>query len=701
MPPKSDKFAQRIQDVQKYVAGRVTQDVAYPAIAQELTKISEALKASKLNLHIYSRFPSLAKALKNSLNCAEQRPDAFQLNTLPFPEQLRPLNSQPTASFVLTVAGQQTRYCLPASEVVSIGRRPGNAIQLPDRFDRIGGLHAEIRPLLNQSSPTWQICDLSSRNGTFVNGQKVQSCQTLEVGDRITLAYPSASEKAPELLFEGIGSEQLDEFQQQLEICDVLCLVVSSAQPFSPEEQRFIEIATQVPLARCFVVMDTPRTGSEWQAENLGNAATIASWLKSQRLDQSIELVSLALELFAPERQSGTMLDPGAQPDLVEFCQILNNLATNGKAEEQLIKRLTVQLLRQIARIEQAIGVQETAMTRAIAQSEQELSSGGQSDLKEQIRKAVRKANEEREKFFRQVKIDLNQSRNDILDKHRRNSILNKIQEFTASLYPVVTKHGGHTYLQLVLPNESGTNGVNSALTHLCRSELIQWGHEEWWKIGTSYADGGFNAMLQRLYSALNIVPSLRLNDALAQPIQEMQIDRYLDASVVEFEDKNPYQQVSLAGYLFKSTKSQVTAVLSTLTMFAVVFGQKMDGSIKGLAIGILLPIVIIFLTFSYYQEKDSKLRDECEKLKSKLITNYQDLAKNFVDRLKQAFDIRLDAEAQRLREATELVNEQLNAYINDLDKQQIQAKTRLAEQKVRQTELKKERMELEKLKLI
>jgi phage terminase Nu1 subunit (DNA packaging protein) len=35
------------------------------------------------------------------------------------------------------------------------------------------------------------------------------------------------------------------------------------------------------------------------------------------------------------------------------------------------------------------------------------------------------------------------------------------------------------------------------------------------------------------------------------------------------------------------------------------------------------------------------------------------------------------------------------------LDKQQIQAKTRLAEQKVRQTELKKERMELEKLKLI
>ncbi|MEG4590047.1 FHA domain-containing protein [Microcoleus sp. MOSTC5] len=710
MSPKTDKLAQRLQDVQKFVAARVTQDSTYPAIAQELLKVGDALKATKLNLHIYSRSAVLAQALKDSFNCADPRPEAFQLNTLPFPKQLPLLNSQPAASLVLTAASQPTHYSLSVGETVTIGRRPGNTIQLLDHYDRTSGNHAEIRPQLNPTPPVWQVCDLNSRNGTFVNGQKVQGCQTLEVGDRVTLGYPTASEKAPELVFEGIGSGQLDKFQQQLELADILCLVVSSGQPFSPEEQRLIEIASQAPLARCFVVMDTPRTGSEWQTENLSNAATIASWLKGQRLDQSVELVSLSLGLFDPNRQAGTMLDPGAQPDLVQFCQTLNYLVANNKAEEQIIRRSTMQLLRQIARIEQVLGVQETVTTRAIVATEKELSSSGQSELKEQIRKAVKKANEEREKFFRQVKIDLNQSRNDLLDKHRRNSILNKIQEFAASLTPVVTKQGSHTYLQLVSPGASGGREVNSAMTHLCRSELIQWGHEEWRKIGTSYAEGGYNAMLRRIYTALNIVPSLKLNDVLAQPIRDMQIDRHLDASVIEFDDKTAYQQVSLAGYLFKSTRSQVTGIMSMVTMVATIFGisfsQSNNNSGGGAApyallLGILFPIVVIFLIYSYHQEKDLKLRDEGEKLRDKISGNYQELAKGFVDRLKQAFDLRLDSEAQRLREATELVNEQLNTHAADLDKEQVQARTRLAEQKVRQTELRKERAELEKLKLV
>lgn len=707
MSPKSDKFAQRIQDIQKFVAARIAQDSTYSDIAQELSKINDVIRNGKLNLQIYSRFPAAALALKHALSLSEQPLDIFQIGTLPLPERITLLNSETTASLVFTTTtGQQTRYLLPSSNSIVIGRRSGCAIQLPDRYDRISGQHAEIRPLPNQASPIWQICDLNNRNGTFVNGQKVQGCQTLEMGDRITLAYPSASEKAPELIFEGMVSGQLDESQQQLAIADVLCLVVSSEQPLSPEEQRLIEAASQAPLARCFVVIDTPRTSCEWQAENLSNAAMLTSWLRSQHLDQSVELASLFLGLFSPERQAGTMLDPGAQPDLVQFCQTLNNLTLNGKAEDQLIKRLTVQILQQISRIEQVLGVQETAITRAIAAIEQELASGGQSEFKEQIRKAVRKANEERDKFFRQVKIDLNQSRNDLLDKHRRSSILNKIQEFAASLTPSVTQQGGHTYLQLVSPDGSRIQEVNSALTHLCRSEIVQWGHEEWRKIGTNYAEGGYNAMLHRIYSALNIVPSLTLNDALTQPVQEMQIDRYLDASVVEFDDKTPYQQASLGGYLLRSTKGLTTTIMSMIAMIATIFGASLSknnnsNSGYGLLLGMVLIIAIIFGIYSYYQEKNVKLRDESEKLRDKITRDYQELAKGLIDRLKQALEFRLDSEAQRLRDATELVNEQLNTYAANLDKEQVQAKTRLAEQKLRQTELRKERTELEKLKLI
>lgn len=35
--------------------------------------------------------------------------------------------------------------------------------------------------------PMWQVCDLESTSGTFVNNQPLQGCQTLQPGDRITL----------------------------------------------------------------------------------------------------------------------------------------------------------------------------------------------------------------------------------------------------------------------------------------------------------------------------------------------------------------------------------------------------------------------------------------------------------------------------------------------------------------------------------
>jgi RsiW-degrading membrane proteinase PrsW (M82 family) len=44
---------------------------------------------------------------------------------------------------------------------------------------------------------TWQVCDLNSANGTFVNGQRLQDCQVLQVGDRVVLG-----QNGPEFVFE-------------------------------------------------------------------------------------------------------------------------------------------------------------------------------------------------------------------------------------------------------------------------------------------------------------------------------------------------------------------------------------------------------------------------------------------------------------------------------------------------------------------
>ena len=101
----------------------------------------------------------------------------------------------------LTTRGKQTRHLLPIDRSTTIGRESSCQIPLDSTTYRgISQRHVKIRPLMSRAtdgSPLWQVCDLKSTNGTHINGQRLQGCQTLKLGDRITLAKNSA-----EFLFE-------------------------------------------------------------------------------------------------------------------------------------------------------------------------------------------------------------------------------------------------------------------------------------------------------------------------------------------------------------------------------------------------------------------------------------------------------------------------------------------------------------------
>ena len=95
-------------------------------------------------------------------------------------------------------APQPFRYLLSDAQKVVIGRdRKCQIVIDSSRYKTVSRLHVEIRPLINVEPPTWEICDLNTPNGTYINDKRLEGCRTLYPGDRIAL-----SQRGPEFIYE-------------------------------------------------------------------------------------------------------------------------------------------------------------------------------------------------------------------------------------------------------------------------------------------------------------------------------------------------------------------------------------------------------------------------------------------------------------------------------------------------------------------
>ncbi|AFY37942.1 FHA domain containing protein [[Leptolyngbya] sp. PCC 7376] len=89
---------------------------------------------------------------------------------------------------------------IPNQDIV-FGREPSCQIALdPNRYTVVSRRHAVLR----QTPAGWEVVDLGSANGTFVNGQQISS-YTLQSGDRLMLG-----DNGPEFLFELTPSSQAE-----------------------------------------------------------------------------------------------------------------------------------------------------------------------------------------------------------------------------------------------------------------------------------------------------------------------------------------------------------------------------------------------------------------------------------------------------------------------------------------------------------
>ena len=704
MSSKTDKLAQKLQEFQRFVTVRSDRDTVYLAVEREVEKMSAWLKSGKINVQIYSRFPVLAQGLQNLLNSEQNLRDLYDCSCLNLPIQPQVSVANSPAAIILnsSFVGMQKRYAISSREKIVIGRRLDCQIKVPDELSKISGHHVEIEPY-GKGSLSWQICDLNSANGTYINGEKLNGCRILQAGDKISLAYPFQDNNGIEFVFECLQtSTEEDEVSKELAEGDIFCLVINAGGLIGEEEKYLLKKVFKCQKAKFILVADT--SGSSGQVTPAINAAfaEVKTLIERENPRLILEFVPLFLRAFYGVQN--TVTEPNLQAEVNKFTQSLESFGKK-EVENIVIRRIGSLLLLQIARLEAFLEVQEGAIVKEIQKIEADLQAGIQSEKKEQTRKAIKKANDEKEKFFKEVKNNLSQSKSDFLDSFRKKSIVNKIELFTENLMPVVTKKGNETYIQLFSESTTNAGGVTNAMSYLCRSEILQWGTEEWRRIYNDYAEGGLWGMSQRISAMLNVIPSVGIVNYWEQPNSNMDFSRSLDASLVEFSCETRYQEGSFWSSIFKQGKTYIFLLGGGGIIAAInKFVQKSTGvkiADEGLLVLGILGVVISF-TFTYINyenNKTAKRKEAGEKLKKELSSYYQSLAKSLVEKLVQAFSLRLEAEERRIREALDAVNERFAGYFVDLEKGQTAMKSCLAEQKVRQTELKKEKLELDKFK--
>jgi uncharacterized protein YjbI with pentapeptide repeats len=101
------------------------------------------------------------------------------------------------------------QYILSDKEATFVGRSSDCQFVLRPKYSRVSRYHAKIELVKIDNDPVWQISDLETPNGTFVNNQKVEDGQSLKSGDCITLGRPSGANLVFE--YKSVEVEKLNE----------------------------------------------------------------------------------------------------------------------------------------------------------------------------------------------------------------------------------------------------------------------------------------------------------------------------------------------------------------------------------------------------------------------------------------------------------------------------------------------------------
>jgi len=702
MALNKSSLSSHLDTITKFVSDRLSQDQSYINIAENLKELSDSLKTGKLVLQILGQDSSSAQEFHKLLRADAELCDPFQIKISTLPDIPDP-NVAPAATLALQNSGtnQPERYKLIARQSQVIGRNPSaTQILLPDRLNLVSGRHIEIKPLTDEQ---WQIRDLESSNGTFINGKRLkpQEWQTLKPNDQIVLGSASQATGSAILVFEVPTKDDVHPSHveaQNILNSHIICLVISP-QTLSELTQRFLQLAQESDIAKLLIIVD--RSGiSDINSLN-SSLDTIKKSLPQKLNSSNFELISLILKPFAPS-SGATVLAPQSQPEFEQLCDNLKKFAKN-ETEPTLVKSGTRKLQAISNQIESVLVQKDRTFKDNLQQNEEQLKELSVNNLKKNIDKTYKRVDDQRDAFFKQVKSDLNLAKADLLNEFKQSSISYKIQQFTKNLHPQVSDRGGFRYVSLGVSsnsskNKSGSN-VHAMAVELCHEEMTKWSISEWKKIQTEYFDGGFRTLLQKSHETLNFVPEVKISKSMFVSSQTLNVQSVLGFTEVEPTFEVRYKQAGFFGHMFKNIKGQVIAISGLVAMFGGAV-TNISNETKAAIIVIALFIAPVLIFFTHKQEKEAKLHEAHEKLQKEAISHYQSYTKMLVDRLSQRINSLLDAEDKNFRDVLDNVKESYAEYVVEVDEKQKQLQSQVNEMKRSgQSKTEKDLVEFQKIK--
>jgi RsiW-degrading membrane proteinase PrsW (M82 family) len=263
----------------------------------------------------------------------------------------------------------ESRHSLLTSKEMVIGRDPSCQIVLDAMMYRmVSRRHAVVRPLppSGDSKSSWVICDLNSANGTFLNGQRLQGCQELHPGDRLTFgadgpAFVFESELNPQATVSIPGPStplpSATSYQNQSGLDSVsftqLFPIISTGKDLTSKAYLVPGILTVVFVVLMFATVGQPQANQVIVATYIAFAAYYfvyqlcgkqKPWwvLIGSALTTTIILLSPVLDIFIFVFRSVLPGNLPSDSNSISFTELLVRMFFGAGLMEELLKALPV-----------------------------------------------------------------------------------------------------------------------------------------------------------------------------------------------------------------------------------------------------------------------------------------------------------------------------------------------------------------------